>query len=92
MPDPSYEILPQGGRCLLSYGDDEYKYKDKDKDKDKDKVHRRPNICYIFEKQGVQGYQISLSLLDRTFWPLVNDWSSEPDNPKFQFFVDIEPR
>ena len=54
MPDPSYEILPQGGRCLLSYGDDEYK----DKDKDKDKVHRRPNICYIFEKQGVQGYQI----------------------------------
>ena len=30
----------------------------KDKDKDKDKVLKRPNICYIFEKQGVQGYQI----------------------------------
>ena len=48
MPDPSYEILPQGGRCLLSYRDDEYK--DKYKYKDKDKVHRRSNICYIFEK------------------------------------------
>ena len=56
MPNPSYEILPRGGRCLLSYGDDEYKYKDKDKDKDKDEVHKRHNICYIFEKQGNQGY------------------------------------
>ena len=36
--------------------DKKYKYKYKDKDKDKNKVHRRPNICYIFEKQGVQGY------------------------------------
>ena len=37
---------------------DKYKeiYKDIDKDNDKYKVHRRPNICYIFEKQGVQGY------------------------------------
>ena len=40
------------------------KYKDKDKhkhkgkEKDKDKVHRRPNICYIFETQAVQGYQL----------------------------------
>ena len=34
------------------------KVKDKDKDKDKLKVHRRPNICYIFEKQAVQGYQL----------------------------------
>ena len=24
--------------------------KDKDKDKDKDKVLKRPNMCYIFEK------------------------------------------
>ena len=31
---------------------------DKDKDKDKDKMLKRPNICYAFEKQGVQGYQI----------------------------------
>ena len=29
-----------------------------DKDKDKDKMLKRPNICYAFEKQGVQGYQI----------------------------------
>ena len=32
--------------------------KDKDNDKDKDKIHKRPYMCYIFEKQGVQGYQI----------------------------------
>ena len=30
----------------------------KDKDNDKDKVLKRPNMCYIFEKQKVQGYQI----------------------------------
>ena len=68
MPDPSYEILPQGGRCLLSYGDGEYKYKYKDKDKDKDKykdkdkdkdkMTKRPNKCYIFENDMTQGYQI----------------------------------
>ena len=44
------------------------KYKDKDKDKDKDKykykdkdkvkVQKILNMCYIFEKQRVQGYQI----------------------------------
>ena len=28
------------------------------KDKDKDKVQKGPNICYIFENQGVLGYQI----------------------------------
>ena len=32
--------------------------KDKDKDKDKGKILKRPNICYIFEKRRVQGYQI----------------------------------
>ena len=39
---------------------DKDKYKDKDipKDKDKDNVHLRLNMCYIFEKQRVQGYQI----------------------------------
>ena len=62
MPDPSYEILPYRGRCLLSYSDnkdkDKGKDKYKDKDKDKDKVLKRPNMCYIFEKQKVQGYQI----------------------------------
>ena len=56
----------QGYRCR-DYKDkykDIYKDIDKDKDKDididkeKDREHRRPNICYIFEKQGVQGYQI----------------------------------
>ena len=33
--------LPKRGRCVLSYSDD----------KDKDNVLKRPNICYIFEKQ-----------------------------------------
>ena len=28
------------------------------KDKDKDKILKRPNMCYIFEKLRVQGYQI----------------------------------
>ena len=39
-------------------GNDKDKGKDKDKDKDKDKVLKRPDMCYIFEKQKVQGYQI----------------------------------
>ena len=33
-------------------------YKDKDKDKDKDKSAENLNICYIFEKLRIQGYQI----------------------------------
>ena len=45
---------------------DKYKDKDNDNDKDKDKdkykdkvkVQKILNICYIFEKQRVQGYQI----------------------------------
>ena len=37
---------------------DKDKDKDKDEDKDKDKVLKRPITCYIFEKLGVQGYQI----------------------------------
>ena len=32
--------------------------KDKDKEKDKDNVLKRPNMCYIFEKQENQGLQI----------------------------------
>ena len=32
-----------------------------DIDKDRDRMLRIPNTCYIFEKQGVQGYQILLS-------------------------------
>ena len=31
---------------------------DKDKDKDKDESAENLNICYIFEKLGIQGYQI----------------------------------
>ena len=30
----------------------------KDKDKDKDRILKRSNMCYIFEKLRVQGYQI----------------------------------
>ena len=37
---------------------DKDKDKDKDNDKDKDKILKRPNMCYIFEKLRVQGYQI----------------------------------
>ena len=34
------------------------KDKDKDKNKDKDKVQKILYMWHIFEKQGVQGYQI----------------------------------
>ena len=55
MSDHSCDVLLKRGRCLMSYTDD----KDKDTDdKDKDKVPKRPKKSYIFEKQGVQGYQI----------------------------------
>ena len=37
---------------------DKYKDKYKDKDKDKVKVQKILNMCYIFEKQRFQGYQI----------------------------------
>ena len=33
MSDPSYDSLLKRGRCLLSYGDDEYEVTDKEKDK-----------------------------------------------------------
>ena len=42
MLDPSYEILPQRGQFILSYGDDKYKDKDKEKYKDKDKNRKVP--------------------------------------------------
>ena len=37
-----------------------HKYKDTDKDKDKykDKMLQWFNICYIYEKHGLQGFQI----------------------------------
>ena len=37
---------------------DKVKDKDRYKDKDKDKVQITPNMCYIFEKPGVEGCQI----------------------------------
>ena len=37
---------------------DKDKYKDKDKTKENNKFFKRPNMCYIFEKLRVQGYQI----------------------------------
>ena len=46
----------------ISSGDDNntHKYKDTDKDKDKykDKMLQWFNICYIYEKHGLQGFQI----------------------------------
>ena len=46
---------------LLSGDDndrDKYLQIDKCKDKDKCKVLPRPNVCYFFQKQGVQGFKI----------------------------------
>ena len=61
-PDPTYHILMGRGWCQLSSGDvngtHKDKYKDKYTDKDKYKVLQRPNVCYIFEEQGVLGFQI----------------------------------
>ena len=62
----TYYTSPESwGHCLSFCDDNENdkdthkdKYKDKDKDNDKDKVLKRPITCYVFEKQGVQGYQI----------------------------------
>ena len=62
----TYHTSPESWGHCLSFRDDndndkdthKDKYKDKDKDNDKDKVLKRPITCYVFEKQGVQGYQI----------------------------------
>ena len=51
-PDPTYHILLGRGWCQLSSGDVN------DTHKDKYKVLQRPNVCYIFEEQGVQGFKI----------------------------------
>ena len=40
------------------YKEPKDKDKDKYKDKDKVKVQKILNMCYIFEKHRVQGYQI----------------------------------
>ena len=39
-----------------------------DKDKDKDKILKIPNMCYIFEKLSVQGYQIWHSCIISPSW------------------------
>ena len=58
--DPTYFILSASGGYQVSSDDDNKtrKYKDKDTDKDKFKVLQRLNVCYIFERHGVQGFQI----------------------------------
>ena len=55
MPDTEYEILLERGRCLLSYGDDEYK--DKDKDKDAEKIIESLTVCHIFGILMTQAFQ-----------------------------------
>ena len=53
-------------RHCLSFCDEVYnnkdthkdKYKDKDEENDRDKELKIPMTCSIFEKLGVQGYQI----------------------------------
>ena len=51
-PDRSYLSHGRGGH--------KDKYKDKDTDKDKYKVLQRPNVCYIFEEQGVLGEDVRM--------------------------------
>ena len=51
MPDPSYEILPQRGRCVLSNGDDEYKDKYNDEDRKK------------FQEEWVNVYRFKFPML-----------------------------
>ena len=60
---PSNDVLDHTNHIFsesLSSGDDneEYLQKDKDKDTAKYKVLPRPNVCYIFQRQGVQGFKI----------------------------------
>ena len=66
---PPYDVLDHTNHIFsesLSSGDDndqdkdlqKDKYKDTHTDKDKYKVLPRPNVCYIFPKQGVQGFKI----------------------------------
>ena len=65
LKDPSHAIFSKG-REFKDIRYDAYNDKDNDQDKDKDKektktktkVLKRLNICYIFEKQRVQGCQI----------------------------------
>ena len=52
--------------------EDEDQDKDKDKDKDKNKEWKRPNMCYICEKQRIQGYQT---------WPFHQD---DKDKDKYK--------
>ena len=48
-------------------------------DKDKYKVLPRPNVCYIFEKQGVKGYQIGYFLqklqTKESQYNILNPWT-----------------
>ena len=61
LKDPSHTIFSKS-REFKDIRYDAYNDKDndqdKDKDKDKDKVLKKLNICYVFEKQRVLGYQI----------------------------------
>ena len=64
------QIIPESCQTLhiihhwkeddISHDDDNDKdtRKYKDNDKDKDKMLKRPITCYIFKKQGAQGFQI----------------------------------
>ena len=42
---------------------DEDLQKDKDTDKDRNKVLPRPNVCYIYQKQGVQEFECDIGCL-----------------------------
>ena len=61
LKDPSYAIFSKS-REFKDIRYDAYNDKDNDQDKDKTrtktKMLKKLNICYIFEKQRVQGYQI----------------------------------
>ena len=77
-----YDVLDHTNHIFsesLSSDDDNDRDKDlqKDKYKDKDKVLPRPNICFIFHKQGVQGFTI-------LYWLSSCD---DTDKDKTQFYA-----
>ena len=92
----TYYTSPESWGPCLSFCDDndndkdthKDKYKDKDGDDDIDKVVKRPITCYIFEKQGVQGYQMTVITKTKTqgyqvWWWWVNQWCiTEVDAPE----------
>ena len=60
-----------------------------DTDKDKYKVFPRPNICYFFQKQGVQGFKILywLSSCDDKNKDKVKDKDKDKDKAQCMLYL-----